>query len=602
MATRRESVQYRIIPVDPALHLFEVTLTIAKPAAEGQRVSLPAWIPGSYMIREFARNIVSISARCDDRKLRLRKLDKHCWQAAACKGELQIQYQVYAWDLSVRAAHLDPTHGFFNGTSVFLQVHGKESLPHIVDIQPPEGEAYAAWRVATSLPEHKARRHRFGTYIASDYDELIDHPVEMGEFELIRFDAHGVPHEMAITGRVPQLDKARLAADLKKICEAQIAFFEPASKAAPMDRYVFLTLAVGDGYGGLEHRASTALICARNDLPVIGQADMSDAYRGFLGLCSHEYFHTWHVKRIKPAVFAPYDLTQENYTTLLWLFEGFTSYYDDLMLLRAGVIDSGAYLKLIEKTLNNVQRGSGRLKQSVADSSFDAWTKYYRQDENATNAIVSYYAKGSLVALLLDLIIRRDTQGRRSLDDVMRAMWRRYGRHFYSAKGGLGLSEQDVEALFDEVSGLKLKPIFDLAVRGTRDLPLAEVFASFGIEMPDRRKVTAPSLAVRTQRDGAQCKLGAVHEGGAAHKAGLSAGDSLVAIDGLRVTSDNIDGLLQRYRVGDTISVHAFRRDELMHFSLRLESDAAPQLALEPREKPLAAAKLRKAWLRSHAA
>jgi predicted metalloprotease with PDZ domain len=601
MAARRESVQYRIAPVDPALHLFDITLTIAKPAANGQLVSLPAWIPGSYMIREFARNIVSISARCDGRKLRLTQRDKHSWQAAPCKGELQIQYQVYAWDLSVRAAHLDQTHGFFNGTSVFLKVHGKESLPHIVDIQPPEGDACAAWRIATSLPEHKARRHRFGTYIASDYDELIDHPVEMGEFELIRFDAHGVPHEMAITGRVPKLDKVRLAADLKKICEAQIAFFEPASKAAPMDRYVFLTLAVGDGYGGLEHRASTALICARNDLPVIGRAEMSDAYRSFLGLCSHEYFHTWNVKRIKPAVFAPYDLSQENYTTLLWLFEGFTSYYDDLMLLRAGVIDSGAYLKLIEKTMNNVHRGSGRLKQSVAESSFDAWTKYYRQDENAPNAIVSYYAKGSLVALLLDLVIRRDTQGRRSLDDVMRALWRSYGRDFYSAKGGRGVSEQDVEALFDEITGLKLKPIFDLAVRGTRDLPLAEAFAAVGIDLADRRKAVAPSMAVRTQRDGSHCKLGAVHEGGAAHKAGLSAGDVLVAIDGLRVTSDNLDGLLQRYRVGDVISVHAFRRDELMQVELRLEPDAAPQFALEPRDKPEAGAKLRKAWLRSRA-
>ena len=601
MAARRESVQYRIAPVDPALHLFDITLTIAKPAANGQLVSLPAWIPGSYMIREFARNIVSISARCDGRKLRLTQRDKHSWQAAPCKGELQIQYQVYAWDLSVRAAHLDQTHGFFNGTSVFLKVHGKESLPHIVDIQPPEGDACAAWRIATSLPEHKARRHRFGTYIASDYDDLIDHPVEMGEFELIRFDAHGVPHEMAITGRVPKLDKVRLAADLKKICEAQIAFFEPASKAAPMDRYVFLTLAVGDGYGGLEHRASTALICARNDLPVIGQAEMSDAYRSFLGLCSHEYFHTWNVKRIKPAVFAPYDLSQENYTTLLWLFEGFTSYYDDLMLLRAGVIDSGAYLKLIEKTINNVHRGSGRLKQSVAESSFDAWTKYYRQDENAPNAIVSYYAKGSLVALLLDLVIRRDTQGRRSLDDVMRALWRSYGRDFYSAKGGRGVSEQDVEALFDEITGLKLKPIFDLAVRGTRDLPLAEAFAAVGIDLADRRKAVAPSMAVRTQRDGSHCKLGAVHEGGAAHKAGLSAGDVLVAIDGLRVTSDNLDGLLQRYRVGDVISVHAFRRDELMQVELRLEPDAAPQFALEPRDKPEAGAKLRKAWLRSRA-
>lgn len=601
MATRRDNVRnvrYQIVPVDPALHLFEVTLDIAAPAADGQIVSLPAWIPGSYMIREFARNIVHISASCDDRRVRLSKLDKHTWRAAPCKGTLQLRYQVYAWDLSVRAAHLDQTHGFFNGTSVFLKVHGKEHLPHIVDIQAPAGEAYAAWRVATSMREHKARRHRFGTYIADDYDELIDHPVEMGEFELIRFEAHGVPHEMAITGRVPKLDTARLATDLKKICESQIALFEPAAKAAPMERYVFLTLAVGDGYGGLEHRASTALICARNDLPVIGQADMSDAYRSFLGLCSHEYFHTWNVKRIKPAVFAPYDLSQENYTSLLWLFEGFTSYYDDLMLLRSGVIDSGAYLKLLEKSINGVLRSSGRTKQSVAESSFDAWTKYYRQDENAPNAIVSYYAKGSQVALLLDLIIRRDTRGKRSLDDVMRALWRRYGRQFYSAKGGRGVEEHDIEALFDEITGLKLKSVFDLAVRGTRDLPLAEAFASFGILMNDKRKSGKPSLNVRTQRDGNDCKLGSVHEGGPAHRAGLSAGDVLVAINGLRVTASNLDGLLQRYRVGDEIEVHAFRRDELMHFSLTLAADAAPQFTLEPRDKPVAGMRLRSSWLK----
>ncbi len=599
MATRRESVHYRIVPIDPVMHLFEVTITITKPAIEGQLFSLPAWIPGSYMIREFARNIISISASSEGRKLRLKKLDKHTWQAAPCKGALEMTYQVYAWDLSVRAAHLDQTHGFFNGTSVFLKAHGKESLPHIVDIQAPEGESFSTWRIATSLRELKARRHRFGTYVADDYDELIDHPVEMGEFELISFQAHGVPHEMAITGKVPGLDIQRLTSDLKKICEEQIAFFEPKSKSAPMSRYVFLTLAVGEGYGGLEHRASTALICARNDLPVLGQAELTDGYRGFLGLCSHEYFHTWNVKRIKPSAFAPYALDQENYTTLLWLFEGFTSYYDDLILLRSGVIDTPAYLKLLEKTINGVHRSRGRLKQTVAESSFDAWTKYYRQDENAPNAIVSYYAKGSLVALLLDLVIRRDTRGKRSLDDVMRALWRRYGRHFYSANGGIGVEDHELEALFDEITGLELKSVFDLAVRGTRDLPLADAFASMGITLSDQRKTNKLSLNVRVQQEGGLCKLASVHETGPAHHAGLSAGDTLVAIDGLRVTGSNLDGLLQRYRVGDVIEVHAFRRDELMTFDVTLESDTAPQFSLTIRDKPLTAMRLRKTWLKS---
>jgi predicted metalloprotease with PDZ domain len=535
---------------------------------------------------------VRIRAECKGRPVALDKLDKHTWQAAPCAGRLTLNYEVYAWDLSVRAAHLDQTHGFFNGTSVFLSVHGSEELPHVVAIRRPDDAACKTWRVATALPELKAKRYGFGTYIAADYDELIDHPVEMGDFELATFKAHGVPHDIVITGRVPNLDMARLAADLKKVCEAQIALFEPKTKRAPMRRYVFMTMAVGDGYGGLEHRASTALICSRGDLPVKGGKEMSDGYRTYLGLCSHEYFHTWNVKRIKPAVFAPYDLRTEGYTTLLWLFEGFTSYYDDLMLVRSGLIDEKQYFKTIAKTINGVLRGSGRTKQSVAESSFDAWVKYYRQDENAPNAIVSYYTKGSLVGLALDLTIREQTQGKKSLDDVMRALWQRYGREF--DKHGEGVTEADAEALFDEVTGLKLKRFFDRYVRGTEDLPFEKLLAPFGVDFKDERKEAKPSLGVRTTREGNDCKLANVYEDGAARRAGLSAGDLLVAIDGLRVTVANLDGLLSRYRAGDTIEVHAFRRDELMRFAVVLTQGDAPQVTLEAQVKT---ARKRSAWL-----
>ncbi|AIY43609.1 protease [Collimonas arenae] len=598
----RSGLSYSIVAVDPAAHLFAVTLTIIEPAAVGQIVALPAWIPGSYMIREFARNIVQIRAESNGRKIVLKKIDKHSWQAAPCDGPLTLHYQVYAWDLSVRMAHLDQTRAFFNGASVFLRVVGQESVMHVVDIQRPQGEAYESWRIATALPTLKAKRGSFGSYVAANYDELIDHPVEMGTFQLLSFKAHGVPHEMAITGNVPNLDLVRLSADLKKICETQIAFFEPAgskfAKRAPMERYVFMTLAVGDGYGGLEHRASTALICSRADLPVKGQAEMSDGYRNFLGLCSHEYFHTWNVKRIKPAAFAPYDLQVENYTPLLWLFEGFTSYYDDLMLLRSGLIDQQAYFKLIEKTVNGVLLGSGRHKQSVAESSFDAWVKYYRQDENAPNAIVSYYTKGSLVALALDLTIRSETKGKKSLDDVMRALWQRYGRDFYAdnALSGRGVSEAAVEALFDEVTGLKLKRFFDRYVRATDDLPLAKLLAPTGIVVADRRKPGKPSLGVRAVNSGNDCRLANVYEGGAAHRAGLSAGDVLLAIDGIRVPA-KLDTLLARYRVGDTITVHAFRRDELLVFSIRLLADSAPQVSLDAEAKPALGTAMRSAWL-----
>lgn len=593
------AIQYSIVPKDLAAHLFAVTLTVNRPAPDGQVFSLPAWIPGSYMVREFARNIVQLRAECLGARVDIGKIDKHSWRAAPCDGPLTLHYEVYAWDLSVRAAHLDQTHGFFNGTSVFLRVVGQESMSHVVDIRPPEVEAAKPWRVATALPELKAKRYRFGTYIAADYDELIDHPVEMGSFELASFKAHGIQHDVVVTGVVPNLDMARLTTDLRKICETQIAFFEPRTKRAPMDRYVFMTLAVGDGYGGLEHRASTALICARADLPVQGRKEMSDGYRTYLGLCSHEYFHTWNIKRIKPAVFAPYDLQQENYTSLLWLFEGFTSYYDDLMLVRSGLIEQEAYFTLLAKTINGVMRGSGRNKQSVAESSFDAWVKYYRQDENAPNAIVSYYAKGSLIGLALDLSIRAETKGKSSLDDVMRALWERYGRDFYadSASGERGVSETEVEALFAEVTGLKLKRFFDRYIRGTDDLPLVKLLAPFGIILDDNRKAAKPALGVRTTREGADCKLANVYEGGAAHRAGLSAGDLLMAINDIRVNATNLDSLLARYRIGDEVRVHAFRRDELMEFTAVLAADDAPQFTLTAQAKPAAEARRRTAWL-----
>ncbi len=579
------AIRYSIVPKDLASHLFDVSVTVDLPSGEGQVFALPAWIPGSYMIREFSRNIVQIRAESQGKQVALAKLDKHSWRAAPVDGPLTLHYEVYAWDLSVRAAHLDQTHGFFNGTSVFLRVLGQEAMPHLVDIVRSPDAAAKNWRVATSLPELGARRYGFGTYLAGDYDELIDHPVEVGEFALASFKAHGIAHDIVITGRVPNLDMKRLQTDLKAICETQIAFFEPKARRAPMQRYVFLTLAVGDGYGGLEHRASTALICARADLPTAAtpaRLEANDGYLKFLGLCSHEYFHTWNVKRIKPAAFAPYDLQNETYTPLLWLFEGFTSYYDDLLLVRAGVIDEATYLKLQAKTIASVLRGSGRTKQSVAESSFDAWGKYYRQDENAPNAIVSYYTKGSLVALCFDLTIRAKTDGKKSLDDVMLALWQRYGRDFYEG-GARGITEAEVEALFDEATGLKLKPLFNRYVRGTEDLPLAKLYAPFGVRLQDERKAAKPSLDVTIGRDGADSKLAQVHEGGAAHRAGMSAGDVLVALDGVRVggAPASLEGLLNRYRVGQTVELHAFRRDELMRFDVLLQGERTPGITLE---------------------
>ncbi|MCY0388251.1 PDZ domain-containing protein [Robbsia sp. Bb-Pol-6] len=604
-----QPIRYAIVARHAAAHLFDVTLRVDDPDPRGQAFYLPAWIPGSYMIREFARNIVTLTAHdAAGGPVPVRKTGKDRWLADPVDGALTLRYQVYAWDLSVRSAHLDQTVGFFNGTSVFLAVAGREAASCLVDIQRPEGAGFASWRVATALPEADGTaRYGFGLYRAADYDELIDHPVTLGEFALATFDACGVPHDVVISGPVPGLDMDRLTADLRKICETQIAFFEPDTQRAPMDRYVFMTMAVTDGYGGLEHRASTALIAKRGDFPVRGAAGdgpLSDGYRTYLGLCSHEYFHTWNVKRIKPDRFAPYDLTRETPTELLWLFEGFTSYYDDLFLLRSGVIPRTDYLRLLGKTVGGVLRGSGRRKQSVAESSFDAWVKYYRQDENATNAIVSYYTKGSLVALAFDLAIRAASDGQRSLDDVMRALWHRYGRDFYAGKP-VGIAADAVLPLLCEASGTDLGELFALAVQGTDDLPLERLLAAVGVTLAPVPGKQPVSIGARVKA-GADATLAAVFDDGAAQHAGLSAGDILVALDGLRITGGNLDGLLARYRPGQMVVLHAFRRDVLRDFTLSLDVPDVVEYALavreaggaEGRDEVLAqAGRLREAWL-----
>ncbi len=365
------AIHYTIRPFDPHAHLFEVSLRIADPDREGQRLHLPVWIPGSYMIREFSRHLEAVGATVAGRALDIRKESKNVWVCGRLptgrSGPLLVTWRVYAWDLSVRAAHLDASHGFFNGTSVFLAVAGRESEPCTVDILPPRGSGFKRWQVATTLPAASgtggAPVSGFGRREARDYDELIDHPVEMGEFQLAAFDAGGCRHEIAVTGRT-DVDLARLQRDLKPICSEQIALFDPRGRRAPVRRYLFLTMAVGDGYGGLEHRASTALLCARNDLPYPGMQGVPERYQTFLGLASHEYFHTWNVKRIKPARFEPYDLQQEAYTRLLWIFEGFTSYYDDLILCRAGTIDPATYLKTLQRAVRSV---AGRTGQATAE-------------------------------------------------------------------------------------------------------------------------------------------------------------------------------------------------------------------------------------------
>ena len=578
--------RYTIWPSEPAAHLFEVRLTVTDPDPAGQVFALPTWIPGSYMIRDYAKHIVAARAESDGRDVVLNKLDKTRWQAGPVTRELTLVLEIFAYDDSVRGAHLDLTHAFFNGTCMFPVVIGQEDAACELDIRPPEKPVGRHWRVATSMRRKEAPEYGFGSYVADDYAELIDHPVEIGELSIGEFEAGGVPHAIAIRGNT-RVDMARLCHDLQAICEQHMWLL---GVPDDLDRYLFLLNAPGNGYGGLEHRWSSANVCSRDNLPARGDEGVSDEYRTFLGLVSHEYFHLWNVKRMKPAVFTPYDLSQESHTSLLWVFEGITSYYDDLALVRSGMIEAGSYLDLLGQTITRVLRSGGRRRQSVAESSFDAWTKFYKQDANAANAIVSYYAKGALIAASLDLKLRSETEARVSLDDVMRAAWQRWGQ------SGEGMPEDGLEKIAAEVSGLDLEDFFDATVRGTGELPLETLLNAHGINYCLRRSSGGKDKGgkPKSESDLPDVWLGAalgdregkpvfqtVHNGGPAELAGIAPGDELVALDGLRISAAGAEARTRRYHPGDRSEVTVFRGDELMTLRMRWAKAPADTCYLE---------------------
>lgn len=571
-------VQYTVKLKNLEAHLFEVTCIIHTPNSEGQIISLPNWIPGSYMIRDFARNITIIEANSETDTLALQKINKNTWKCAPCTTGITIKYTIYAFDLSVRSAHLDTSHAFFNGTSLFMMVHGFEHEPCSVTIIKPSDVKYKNWKVATTLATTNTSEYSFGDYQANDYDDLIDHPVEIGEFSIIKFIANDINHEMLITGRHRTNEKL-LAEQLTKICNSHITMF---GEFPDINRYLFLTTVVNNGYGGLEHRSSTSLLCSRKDLINFDNTKITKEYRQFLALCSHEYFHTWNVKRIKPAAYSPYDLNNEAYTQQLWAFEGITSYYDELALVRSGVITPESYLELLSQTITRVWRQYGRLTQSVADSSFDAWTKFYKQDENAPNAIVSYYTKGTLIALALDLMIRSKSNNKISLDDVMRHLWLEYG------KKNIGLKEREIEQIINKITDIDFSDFFDQYLYGTDDLPVTDLFHDFGITVQFRaaenqfdlggRKIkennlNKVALGIKTKLSNNLTTIQQIVNNSCAQLAGLSAGDELISIDGLKVTN-NINEILSNYKPNDEVDIFAFRRDELHKFNIKLQ--AAP--------------------------
>lgn len=558
-------IAYDITPVDLHGHLFEIILTIDTPEPE-QELWLPNWIPGSYLVRDFSKHIIGLYAEENGKLITVTQTAKNRWRLKTTESTVTVRYQVYAWDLSVRSAYLDQLQGFFNNTSLCLAVAGQEDDTCRLTLHAPVDAL--EWKVATGMPRVSGQPHSWGTFEAPNYDALIDYPFLIGDLTIEDFIAHGVKHSLVLSGR-HFADTSKICADLARICETQISMFEE----APFKSYTFLTMVVGEGFGGLEHRNSTALLCSRKSL--IGKHDngITDDYQTFLSLCCHEYFHSWNIKTLKPKAFIPYQLEKESYTEQLWFYEGMTSYFDDYLLHASGIVSAEHYLKVLSATLARVERGTGQYQQSVTESSYLAWTKFYQQNENAPNSIVSYYAKGALIALSLDLMLRLQSNHSLTLAHVMKKLWHEFG------KTGLGTADDTVMNVLKSYSGIDIADFLQEQLYAKESLPIESLLNQFGIEIIRSVPANDNSLIASTQS--ASVNLGAkykassaglellsVYHDETAYSAGLAASDRIIAIDNLQVSSANIESVLSRYRPGDKVTVHAFRRDELLTLEL----------------------------------
>ena len=566
---------------------------ILSPNQEGQIVSLPAWIPGSYMIRDFAKNIVEIKAQTKSgQELNITKLDKQRWMIEQSSEAIHLRYVVYAFDPSVRSAMINDEYAFCNGTSVFLLAEGHSKQACSVQITLPS-EVINLWHVATALPADNTDSLLF---YANSYADLIDHPILMGEFERFDFTLDGIIFELVFAGG-HQSDLARICKDIEIIARHHLDLFEA---PYPMQRYVFITLLCDAGFGGLEHRSSTVLQYTRNDLSTLVQDNkIAEGYRNFLSLCSHELLHTWHVKQTKPEEFINLDLSREVYSQQLWIYEGFTSYVDDLSLVRCGLIDAQSYLEVLGQNLTRLERNPGSAKQTVTESSFDAWTRFYQQDASAANTIVSYYTKGAAIALCLDLTLQKLSNGNTSLLDVMVAMWQDYG------SVGKGTPIDVVQQLCMQRFNIDVSAFIENLIYSTAPLPCEALLAEVGVNLCKRARIDFNDKGGKSAANSAKVDFGArykaaptgvlltqVLEHSAAYQAGLQVGDNLIAIDHWQISTSTVQSCLDNLQLGTQVTLHVLRDGKLKTWQMPLLPTPLDTVYLETLDT-----KLRDKWL-----
>ncbi|MEL6494592.1 MAG: M61 family metallopeptidase [Cyanobacteria bacterium J06623_7] len=545
------SLCYQVAMPQPAAHLFEVTLQVNNWRSPTLDLKMPVWTPGSYLVREYAKHLQDFTVRSGKGQLVSQKLGKNHWQIDTKDvREIKVSYRVYANDLTVRTNHLDSTHGYFNGAALFFFVPGLEQQAIEVKIEPPQSD----WQVTTTLPPVSGTDN---TFVARDFDTLVDTPFEIGTQQIYDFEVLGKPHAWAVWSQ-GNLNPERVIADTTKIIETEAEMFG----GLPYEQYLFLLHLSGSGYGGLEHKD-----CCTLNYPRFGFRER-EKYERFLQLVAHEFFHLWNVKRIRPQALEKFDYERENYTTSLWFCEGTTSYYDILIPLRAGIYDRKTCLKNLSKDINRYLNIPGRKVQPLGESSYDAWIKLYRRNEYSDNNQISYYLKGQFVSLLLDLLIRERHQNKRSLDDVMRLMWSRFGQ------AERGFSEAELRTTIAEVAETNLDDFFSSYIETTAELPFDQYLEPFGLYLKTATDSEIPYLGIKLQSENNREIIKFVSSQSPAAMAGIDAKDELLAIEGIKIDAKSLNERLKNYRPDDTIHVTIFHQDELKTLPVTL---AQPQ-------------------------
>lgn len=552
----------------PHTHLLEVQVAVKRTTGGPQEESLvmPVWTPGSYLVREFARHVQDFAATAaTGQPLKWEKINKNTWRiVTGGSRDWQATYRVYANELSVRTSELNSSHAFWNNANILMYLDGFLKSPSTVRVLAPD-----IWKVATGLPGVPGVKN---TFRAENFDVLYDSPFEVSNFKTLVFNVKGIPHRIVIDGE-GNYDPERMRTDVQKIVEAQVAMM---GGEIPYRDYTFILHLRANAGGGLEHANSTALGYPRFGFRIqTGDRATSASptatgpperdYRGFLSLVSHEFFHLWNVKRIRPDVLGPFDYTQENYTKVLWVAEGITDYYADLLLRRAGLITESEFLTATARSIQTLQNTPGRLEQSVEDSSFDTWIKFYRQDENSINSQVSYYDKGAILGLLLDFEIRKRSNNAKSLDDVLRYL----NTEFFKKNRNYGPA--DFQKATELMAGSSLEDFFKRFVRGTEELDYNVALEAAGLRLDTGAgSVERTYLGALVAQDDDRLVVRSVAAGSSAYEQGLNAGDQIVALDNMRVTRDSFNARIAEKKPGDLINLTIFRFDDLSTLLIKL--------------------------------